>query len=162
MFRGILHNPTLLNMAKDKRGILLDMWIFSKVSNNLSIKLDFFHVLTMSTLQQPTVTCNMNFTLFPFDVQSCLLELQVPLVKNVPKILLKAECDDRKLRRPSLEIVWCWQQRPGWRSPTLSRTSRTRTLTTRSVSSVFLQRWHVISNFDDMQGAERYVWQAND
>ena len=40
MFRGILHNPTLLNMAKDKRGILLDMWIFSKVSNNLSIKLD--------------------------------------------------------------------------------------------------------------------------
>ena len=31
MFRGILHNPTLLNMAKDEKGILLDMWIFSKV-----------------------------------------------------------------------------------------------------------------------------------
>ena len=31
MFRGILHNPTLLNMAKDEDGILLDMWICSKV-----------------------------------------------------------------------------------------------------------------------------------
>ena len=35
MFRGILHNPTLLNMAKDEKGILLDMWIFSKVNQKI-------------------------------------------------------------------------------------------------------------------------------
>ena len=42
MFRGILHNPTLLNMAKDEKGIVLDMWIFSKVSQEI-----FFTMLNL-------------------------------------------------------------------------------------------------------------------
>ena len=46
MFRGILHNPTLLNIAKDEKGILLDMWIFSKVPQ-------FFNVDNVNSCSTP-------------------------------------------------------------------------------------------------------------
>ena len=54
--KGVLNSPTLLNMAvKEDGSVLVDMSLFTK----------------------PTITCNMDFSLFPFDVQHCQLLLQV-------------------------------------------------------------------------------------
>ena len=54
--KGVLNIPTLLNMAvKEDGAVLVDMSLFTK----------------------PTITCNMDFSLFPFDVQHCRLLIQV-------------------------------------------------------------------------------------
>ena len=63
--KGVLNSPTLLNMAaKEDGSVLVDMSLFTK----------------------PTITCNMDFSLFPFDVQHCRLLLQVQLTKITAKL----------------------------------------------------------------------------
>ena len=63
--KGVLNIPTLLNMAvKEDGSVLVDMSLFTK----------------------PTITCNMDFSLFPFDVQHCRLILQVQSTKITAKL----------------------------------------------------------------------------
>ena len=44
---------------------------------NSSLKEDGAVLVDMSLFTKPTITCNMDFSLFPFDVQRCLLKIQV-------------------------------------------------------------------------------------
>ena len=49
---------------------------------NSSLKEDGAVLVDMSLFTKPTITCNMDFSLFPFDVQRCLLKIQVWFLKE--------------------------------------------------------------------------------
>ena len=73
--KGVLNSPTLLNMAAVK--VLQDIHLCPKLLSPL--KENGAVLVDMSLFTKPTITCNMDFTLFPFDVQRCPLLLQVQL-----------------------------------------------------------------------------------
>ena len=49
---------------------------------NSSLKEDGAVLVDMSLFTKPTITCNMDFSFFPFDVQRCLLKIQVWFLKE--------------------------------------------------------------------------------
>ena len=51
--------------------------IIHHIAVNCSLKEDGAVLVDMSLFAKPTITCNMEFSLFPFDVQRCQVKIQV-------------------------------------------------------------------------------------
>ena len=104
MLRGILHNPTLLNMAKDDKGILLDMWIFSKVSKFPN----FDKVNTFSTFHSQQWRATWTSHCSPLTSSSASLNCRSALSKMFPRS--KIESSGFPVSRPCGADHRCWSE----------------------------------------------------
>ena len=64
---------------------------------NSSLKEDGAVLVDMSLFTKPTITCNMDFSFFPFDVQRCLLKIQV-FKRNLRKTFLMLQASQSRDR----------------------------------------------------------------
>ena len=109
-------------------------------------------LVDMSLFAKPTITCNMEFSLFPFDVQRCQVKIQVRNLggKNLFLILMMFQASQSRDRLdlkilPGLnyshgfEISTDWNLKT-WVAATWLLSSRTPTSTMRSRFITYLKR----------------------
>ena len=123
--------------------------IIHHIAVNCSLKEDGAVLVDMSLFAKPTITCNMDFSFFPFDVQRCLLKIQV-FKRNLRKTFLMLQASQSRDRLDlkilsglnyshGFEISTDWNLKT-WVAATWLLSSRTPTSTMRSRFITYLKR----------------------